>query len=867
MMFLSGFASLVYQILWMRQLGLLFGNTSHAAAATLAAFFGGLAVGSWFWGRKSRTIAKPMLAYAWLEVGIAFTALLYFAILGLFSLIYPTIYQSVDSASLLLAVKFLLALLLVFPPAFFMGGTVPMLGQAVIENRNEFGVKTARLYALNILGAAAGVYAASFLLIPQIGYRLTCVTAIAVTAMVAAVAWILCRTHVSRFDDGTTPAATSPPLSGARKTKVSRKETPAATSKPVSAFSVYAVCFLSGFGFLVLEVLWTRLLAQIHVNSVYSFSAVLMIVLVALAIGAALASGIARLSAEPVTVLSVLLLVGGTFVAVSPFVFMHTTGGFSLIDAGGTMTEYLFGLLKRGSVVIGLPALILGAVFPFLMKIEESFLTKAGASIGRLSAINTIGAILGSLLCGFLFLKHLGMWQTMQLTAALYVAAGFLMTTGRSKRSHLLRLAGAVVMVLLFSVMNPASLRTTAARPTEKDLEIWETSGCTISVVEDQYYGCVIKVNSNYTLGSTGAARQQHHQGLIPLLAFPETKSVFFIGVGSGISTGGALSPRVKSVNRVVASELIPEVIQAAEKYMTRVFVPEQDMYIDFTNGLFQDKRVKLLAQDGRHHLMASGEKFDMVNGDLFLPYQSGTGSLYSREHFENVKDSLNPGGVFVQWLPMYQLTDYEFGSIARTMLEVFGQVTMWRNNFDPGQEVVALVGHRDATPLPACSINDAAARLMEVAGIDPAQPDELNLSYDEDTVLAFYCGNITAAKQFFDPYPLNTEDRPVIEYASPLSMHRRVDGLIPTIVGPRYEALIDRIQAICPPDTDPMLTRRTPANRRLVAAGTELYRSWLGRAEGNEQKAYKAWTLFLREWTDQEAAGGQRQDVIPIDN
>jgi spermidine synthase len=195
----------------------------------------------------------------------------------------------------------------------------------------------------------------------------------------------------------------------------------------------------------------------------------------------------------------------------------------------------------------------------------------------------------------------------------------------------------------------------------------------------------------------------EHLQGRIPLLLFPKTESLFFIGVGTGISTGGALDQRFTSLKRIVACDLLPEVIEASRQYMTRVPDPESGRPVDFTCGLFKDKRVETVAQDGRHYLMASGETFDMINADLFLPYQSGAGSLYSREHFKSVKAALKPGGVFVQWLPLYQLTDTEFGSIARTLLDVFDTVTVWRNNFTPGNEIVALIGHRDATPLPAC--------------------------------------------------------------------------------------------------------------------------------------------------------------------
>lgn len=860
LLLLSGFSGLVYQVLWMRQLGLLFGNTSHATAVTLAAFFGGLAAGSWFWGRRSKAAVNPMRAYAWLEAGIAVTALLYFAVLALFYLIYPIVFQSVSSKSLLLAVKFLLALLLVFPPAFLMGGTIPMIGQAVIGSKSEFGFKAAWLYAINTVGAALGAAMTGAFLVRQFGFRATCFTAICITGLTALCAGLLSRGQRAPAEVDTPPVTPSAPAirvgAKATKKKPGVKEQPITASPALSKRPVYAVCFISGFGFLTLEVVWTRLLAQIHTNSVYAFSTVLVLVLVALAGGAAVASKLARRGTNPLTLLAALLLLGGISVALSPFMFMIATDGFCVLDTSGTMLSYIRTLFGVGFITIGLPAFILGMIFPFLMKIEESFLTHAGSSIGRLSAINMSGAILGSLLCGFVFLSHFGMWRTLQLTAALYLIAGLFMPIGWRKPGLVIRFVSVVSLLLFFTLLSPVELRNTGwdpAAPPERTLEVWETSDCTVSVVITENNDCAIKVNSNYRLGSTQAAPQEHFQGKIPLLAFPETRSIFFIGVGTGISVGGALDRSFTALKRVVACDLFPEVIAAAKKYMTGAFAFEPGRPLDFTNGLFKDRRVEILAQDGRHYLMASGETFDMVNADLFLPYQSGAGSLYSREHFEHVKASLNPGGVFVQWLPMYQLTETEFGSIARTMLDVFEQVTVWRNNFIPGHEILALVGHRDPRPLPAYRTSNLVTRRAEVEGQDPANLYKLDLAYDSETALIFYCGNLTASKERFKQYPVNTDDRPVIEYTSPLSMRKREEGFIPTIVGPRYERLIDTLLAQCPPDKDPLLANQTPAQRKLVIAGVELHRCWLASSMEETLKANAAWARFVQAWTDQE--------------
>ncbi len=837
LMLLSGFSALVFQLLWMRQLALLFGNTAHATSMTLAVFFLGLALGSWFWGRRSATIHNPMRSFAALQLGVALTALAQFAVLPLFRTLYPVLYQNTALQPLRFALKCLLAMILILPPASCMGGTLPMMGQALINSRRTFGSKAAGLYAINTTGAALGALAAGFFLIRLIGYSWTCIVAIGVVCASAALAFRM---------------AAGPDFAG-RVQQTGFTDAPP-VRKRVDTVALYAVCFLSGFAFLALEVVWTHLLAQIHTNSIYSFSVVLIIVLFALGLGAATAAALAKRCAEPSRVLAILLLLGGLAVAVSPFVFMEATNGFQMLNTGGTFLQFMQALFLKGAAILGLPAFFLAIIFPFMMKMEERFSAQPGQSLGRLSAVDTLGAISGALLCGFVFLELFGLWRTVQLVGALYLVAAILLPTGVAKAAIAVRVGGACALVILFTWLSPADLRVTGwdpSRPPEQLLDLWETPHGTVSVVRNQESGLVIKLNANYWLGSTGAAWQQHFQGRIPLLVYPRTRSVFFLGMGTGISAGGALDPRFTQMSRVVACEIVPEVVVAARKYMTGESGIAGIPPVDFTSGLFTDPRVEIVVEDGRQHLMASGDSFDMINADLFLPYRRGTGSLYSREHFQNVRNSLHPGGVFVQWLPMFQITEFEFGVIARTMLEVFDHVTLWRNNFSPGREAVALIGHTTADPLPAAPSETVGARRSEVDGKDPLRLDRLDISFNEETVLVFYCGNITASRDRFQQYPLNTDDRPVIEYSAPLSIRRRGEGIAPTLVGPRFVELIDELLERCPPDVDPMLVNRSAANRRLVSAGAELHRFWLEKAMDNRRNAVASWSRFVREWTD----------------
>ncbi|MDT8390822.1 MAG: fused MFS/spermidine synthase [Lentisphaeria bacterium] len=846
----------------MKQLGLLFGNTSHAAAATLAAFFAGLAVGSWFWGKRVGKSGNALRAYAWLETGIAVTALLYFIILECFYVMYPLVYQRVDSAALLLLIKFSLAIILIFPPAFCMGGTIPAIGQYLIRRPETFGGSAALLYGINTLGAAAGAFLAGFYLPLWFGFRLTCLGAMTLTGLVAAAAFLLSRQPLPPMQADTTVSKTDKKNQKTQEEKAPLPVPPGTRgaslrrggwwfwglfSLPSGRWAITLVCFLSGFGVLALEVLWIRMFSQVLENSVYTFAAILVIVLLCLAVGALISSVLARLKVPAMPLLALLILVGAISVAATPFVFMGLTDSLRILVSTGSWTDYVALIFKNGFLTVGPPALLLGTVFPFLMKAEEKHLIGPGMSLGRLAAINTAGAILGSLLCGFVFLELLGMWGSMQLIAAIYIVAALILPTGWGIGSIITKVGSGFFLILLFSTLSPARLPITSTDPLrqqEKILEVWEGSDCTVAVARDMY-GLAIKINSHYGLGSTGSYMQAKFQADIPLMIRPETASVFFLGMGTGITAGSALDPQFENITRVVACELVPEVVTAAEKYMTDV------NGFDFTGGLFTDDRAAIIVEDGRHYLMGGGESFDMINSDLFVPFRSGAGSLYTREHFTQSKKRLNPGGLFVQWLPLYQLTENEFSIIARTMLDVFDQVSLWRNNFQPGEEVVALIGHADSAPLPPCDIDSRADKQLTIQGKDHRDLQHLRLPFNPQTVLFFYCGNLTAARELFTAYPVNTDDKPLIEYMAPRTYRNEGQKKYPWFVGPRIIDLVTEIQTLCPPEHDPLLVNRTAANRRLPLAGAAFHQARLWEVTGDEQKCRAAWDQFVDAWVD----------------
>jgi len=825
LVFFSGLSALVYQVLWMKQLALLFGNSSHAAGVTFAAFFAGLAAGSWFWGRRSAFCRSPMWVYAGLEIGIAITALLYFAVIRVYHVLYPEVYQSVHSDAWLLLIKFVLALLLIFPPAFCMGGTIPVMGQYVIRVRNRFGTTSALLYGVNILGATFGALLAGFFFPLWFGFRATCFMAIGMTMLVAVLAYRLGRsapTAVKTYDPEVDPS----PMD-------------------LHRILLRVICFISGFGILALEVLWTRMFALVFANSVYTFAAILVVVLACLAGGSLISSFLARREWPPNHVLASLLGLSGFSIAVTPSIFMGMTDSFQFFAAKMEWSHYVLLIFMKCVLTIGLPALVLGSVFPYLMKMEERYTESPGWSLGRLAMVNTIGAIFGSLLCAFFLLEHYGLWVSMLSIGVLYFLMAILMPSLGGRMGLMVRIMSAAGLILLLTGLNPSHLPATgrmAGNENDEVLKTWEGSDCTVSVVRNQERGLVIMINSDYGLGSTSSWKRQAAQAEIPLMLKPGTESIFFLGMGTGISAGAALSDQFPHVKRVVTCELSPHVTTAAREFMTDV---NGD---DLTNGLFHDRRSEVLTEDGRHFLMATDETFDLIVSDLFLPYRSSSGSLYTLEHFESVKERLKPGGLFVQWLPAYQVTDFEFHVIGRTMLEVFDQVSFWRRDFVPFGEVVAFVGHQGGRPLSACSLDDTEAKLSFLTG---EAKGDIYKTLNPQTALLYYGGNVRASEHLFADYPVNTDDKPVIQYMAPKQFREKGKDQTPWFVGPYLLKFIKLLQENCPPAEDPLLVNRSDSNRRLPLAGSAYQEANLWSQFDQEEQVGKSWEKFVNEWLD----------------
>lgn len=809
--FSSGASALIYQVLWLKQLSRLFGVSAYATATTLAAFFLGLSAGAWVWGRRAHAIARPLRAYAWLEVGIGLSALLYFGLFAAYAAVQGPLYDAFGfRPGPVLALKFVLAMSILFPPAFFMGGTLPVMAQYLVRTREELGSRATLLYAVNTLGAATGAMLAGFVLARVFGFLGAYAIAIGINLVVAAVTgWWDVRGLGA-------PVTSAPgPEPGGRAVSAA----PAVAADGLQLSSLRGIAAFSGFATLGLEVVWTRMFSRVFQNSVYTFSVILTIFLLCLALGSVVANRLCRRSSSPTGTLSALLALSGVLVVASPLVFGAIADYLEFWNSDAGFAGYILRAVVGTFVVIGPAVIVMGAVFPFLMKIAERSMTSAGRSVGELASINTVLAILGSLVAGFVLLRHVGLWASIFAIASLYFLLAIAVVPRRTAARVGAALAGFALAATAAGMAGTGVLEPVALAPeSETIVESWEGPDGTVSVVRHEDDNLRIRINSSYNLGTSASAVNERLQGQLPALLHGDPESMFFLGMGTGITASGAMH---FPVERVVVCEVNEDVVRGARKY----FGP-------WLEGLFDDPRVGVYAEDGRNWLTTHDEDYDVVVADMFLSYKAGVASLYTVEHFETVRDRLAPGGIFVQWFAAFDTSPREFDILARTMLEVFPNVTLWRRSLSPVFPVFAMVGSMDREPLDVAGLRRGLGRLSDRGHLD-------RNVWLVNIPMAAYVANLSQIRNRFADAPVNTDDRTILEYLAPVTERNAKGARTATaLAGEPLLRHTERLLEASPPESDPYLERATPAEVRHVRAGTAYYGYEVMRRLGRTDEA-----------------------------
>lgn len=720
----------------MRSFTVLFGGTVLAATATVSSFFLGSTAGSLGLGSLAPRWRRPVLAFGLLEIGVGLGALLVRPILALYVPLYARLHGPLSPYPVGFAVvKLALAIVAVGLPTFFMGGTLPVLAEAVAAGRAPLGIPVGGLYAFNLLGAAAGAFAVPFLLLPRLGVGASHVTVVAGSLTVGTIASAF-GARIARDDR----AAPSVP-----ETARTAPAAPLAGRRALGLPPVRLLAFWSGACTLGLQVLWMRMFSLVHENSVYSFALVLVVFLIGLSGGAALARWGLRRQESPARLLAWGWAGAALWITLTPWIFFNMTGGLEYLPTADPLASDL--RLVWIAVVTLLPACVaLGTALPLLMEMARIDADRpnesAGPTLGRLLSVNTAGAILGPLVVTFLVAPRLGLWGSIVALGALTGLVAMRDLAGRERAA--IGIAFAVLVIATGPLaLPPVRVRTAAG---ERLVSVREGSYGTTAVVEDARDRW-ITVNNAYVLGGSAAANEERWQGHLPLLLHPRPRRVTFVGLGTGITAGAA---RIHRVDEITALEIVPEVVEAA-----------RSDFAEASDGLLADPRTRVLVDDGRNFLATAARPFDVIVGDLLVPWRPAEAGLYTEEHFQSVARALAPDGVFCQWLPLYQLSPRQLAILARTFVHVFPRTTVWRGNFLGGEPTLGLVGHRDGRPLDVAGID---ARVLALG--DASAERNPFLKHPAGAWL-FLVGSLSPDLPWLADVPTNHDDRPWVELLS----------------------------------------------------------------------------------------------------
>ncbi len=758
--FFSGIAALTYEVLWVRHLGLIFGNTVYAAATVMMTYMFGIAVGAHFAGKWAAKIKRPVRLFGILEVATALYALCVPMIFEWIKVIYRFVALNIsDSLGFLTFVRVVLVLVLLLIPTAMMGATLPVLSKGFLTRVERFGSRLGILYGVNTLGAVSGVLLCGFVLIPKLGMFGANLLAVCLDASVGLIAIYFSRTMDK-----------SPEIVEAIKLEA-KAEKSVSCKRGKTANGLLLAIGASGFLALALEVVWFRALILVFGSTTYSFSAMLAIFLIGLALGAVAISRFVDKAKNPAAIFGVAAMLTGiyTLISLGWFTAMPEFLLKNLMLSGDPSWGKMIGLKFVITLIFLLvPTILFGASFTAAVKAIRSAMNSSPRAVGESAMFNTLGAALGAFVGGFILLPTFGMQVSLTILAFLVLSLGVTLciTLGKRKAFRWGAVGVALIVIVSFFANSPhwdkkvmssgpyfgpwnyiENGKVTLSDQLRQYRLLYFNEGITstISVVkdsnEDIMYCSQGKVEADTSERSMMLQRMMGH---LPMLFHPNPQRVVNIGLGAGV-TFGAVSCYPVAHMEVVEFE--PSVVNVAR------------IWGEYNHHVLDHPNVVVTLNDGRNHLFIGGEPYDVITSDPFEPVMAGAANLYTVDFFEQAKAQLAENGIMAQYLPLYELSNEDYQTIMRSFAKVFPDCLLFFTGFDTimlgnkGNSLLDLSVALEKFEIPAVK-----ASLAEVGFTRP------------EMLLSMFVAKLSADDQIFSGGKLNTDKHPVVEFSAPKS-------------------------------------------------------------------------------------------------
>lgn len=662
---LSGIASLTYQVTWIRLLGLSMGSTSASISTVLAAFFLGMALGSYLAERLIKNRIDNLKLYITLEFIIGISGLILLPILlhlDYFLAVFPFLGTS-------LFLKFSLAITLLLIPTICMGATFPVMASLIIRRHNEIGLRIGQLYSLNTAGAVAGAALSGFVLIPQWGLDGAIYTAFALNMLIVALAiYADTRYQLPPIDS----------LQEISKEKLSGKH------DHFSRLALVAL-FTTGLVSIATQVGWTKYLAIFTGTTIYGFSAILTIFLSGIALGAwSIKSHIEKIRAPEnwmaigLILLTLSLLVTRAGLTYIP-AFYRAVNHLDIPDAGIHLIKYTVVFL-----LLFIPTFLFGALFPLNIRLYcGNQLANVRSHIGRAYALNTIASIFGAVIAGFWIIPQYGTDALLVGSALITLTVGlFFVFNVRPAYTRVVLMAALIAVALMAVNLPQLSYEKLIASvgyyydpdarsgKEPKFLFLKEGKAGVISAVT--YGDEIARLQNNglnesliHTSNPNATLLAETLLGLVPFMLHEQPKSAFVVGFGGGVTTRALSLTNIGSI-RVI--ELEPAVIEAGKALAGGNI------------AVLQDSRVDLDFNDARNTLLLEKNTYDLIVAQPSHPWLAGAANVFTQQFWTIAKSRLNKDGVFAQWVNLFHMDATTLRSILKAFYTVFPQGLSFAN-------------------------------------------------------------------------------------------------------------------------------------------------------------------------------------------
>jgi predicted membrane-bound spermidine synthase len=799
----SGATALVYEVVWAKFLAQMFGSTIYAQTVVLAVFMGGLALGNRIFGAWADGLRQPVKAYGALEILIGIYAFLFPALDRLTDKIFIALGSPiVEHAGWLLALKGILSAALLLGPTILMGGTLPLLAAWLQTFSADAGQRSARFYSVNSLGAVTGAALAGFYLVQNFGMIATIQITATANVVIGASAILLNRSGwlkqtVERAEK--TDAAATPEL-------------PATES---AIFWAGVMVALTGGVSMGLELLASRSLALIFGSSLQSFAVVLIAFILGIGLGSAWVASPKRTGKTGEKTVVLLLCIAAAWVTLLIFNIEQWVDFYRIARIGLSRTPvgYVYHeLLTVGIalVILGIPAALIGAVLPLMMRAVSAAGVPLGARVGALLTWNTLGAVAGTLITGFGLMPYCGLRNAFGVLAMVLALVALILAARRIWFTGIFGTTAVCIAIICLFILGGESWRnvmssgifrirettfgsTLMAFRKEHFKILFYEDGPDATVSVEQVDGIIapaelgLRINGKPDAGTALDLCNQLLLSHLPLMAKPGAKDVFVLGLASGMTAGACLE---YSINRLDVAENCEPVIKAS------------NIFADWNYHVLSDPRTHLWREDARTVLKLRPQLYDVIITEPSNPWFVGIGSVFSREFYELTASRLKPGGIMAQWFHIYETQDDILELVLRTFNSVFPYIEIW----DTGSGDIIMLGSLQPWPTGPDVFRQSFA-------IDRVRTDMWMIDIQSpEALMARQLASQRTGFAIANPGPLQSDLFPVLEYSAPRAFYLGTGSRMLDRFDERT-----RQQLLAPAEKNATLAALPPGNAQLV--------------------------------------------------